>query len=187
MEMCFHGNQHPSSIKHPFISLYSKYQFFIFNCFPDMHSPVFPILDDNYCMLIHLHLFFAKARVDFGRMSSSRFWFANPLPPLVRVPPSSREMLLPLLLLLAPPIINPERNPTPGRNASSPHFTSLTFGCTSWLRGRRSREASYHPAWSWLCSFSSFQWARAYGLCSLFWSKLMHLIISKRALFFVNI
>ena len=42
--MCFHSNQHPSSIKHPFISLYSKYQSFMFTCFPDMNSPVFPIL-----------------------------------------------------------------------------------------------------------------------------------------------
>ena len=49
MEMCFHSNQHPSSIKHPFISLYSKYQSFIFTCFPDMNTPVFPILDDIYC------------------------------------------------------------------------------------------------------------------------------------------
>ena len=48
--MCFHSNQHPLSIKHPFISLYSKYQFFMFTCSPDMNSPVFPILDDIYCM-----------------------------------------------------------------------------------------------------------------------------------------
>ena len=51
MEMCFHSNQHPSSIKHPFISLYSKYQSFIFTCFPDMNSPIFPILDDIYCII----------------------------------------------------------------------------------------------------------------------------------------
>ena len=50
MKMCFHGNQDPSSIKHPFISLYSKYQSFIFNYFPDMNSPVFPSLDDIYCI-----------------------------------------------------------------------------------------------------------------------------------------
>ena len=50
--MCFHSNQHPSSIEHPFISLYSKYQFFIFICFADMNSPVFPILDDIYCTFI---------------------------------------------------------------------------------------------------------------------------------------
>ena len=52
MEMCFHGNQHPSSIKHPFISLYSKYQFFMFICLPNMNSPVFPSLDDIYCSQI---------------------------------------------------------------------------------------------------------------------------------------
>ena len=56
MEMCFHSNQHPSSIKHPFISLYFKYQSFIFSCFPDMNSPVFPSLDDIYCTSFALHL-----------------------------------------------------------------------------------------------------------------------------------
>jgi len=52
MEMCFHGNQHPSSTKHPFISLYSKYHPFIFICPLNMNSPVFPSLDDIYCMSI---------------------------------------------------------------------------------------------------------------------------------------
>ena len=45
--MCFHGNQHPSAIKHPFISLYSKYLKYI--CLPVVNSPVFPSLDDIYC------------------------------------------------------------------------------------------------------------------------------------------
>ena len=36
MEMCFHSNQHPSSIKLPFICLYSKYQSVMFTCFRDM-------------------------------------------------------------------------------------------------------------------------------------------------------
>ena len=48
--MCFHGNQHPLSIKHPFISLYTKYQSHKFICFPIMNSPVFPSLDDIYCI-----------------------------------------------------------------------------------------------------------------------------------------
>ena len=48
--MCFHGNQHPSSIKHPFISLYSKYHPFMFICLLNMTSPIFPSLDDIYCM-----------------------------------------------------------------------------------------------------------------------------------------
>ena len=47
--MCFHSNQHPSAIKHPFISLYFKYQFHKFICLPVMNSPVFPSLDDIYC------------------------------------------------------------------------------------------------------------------------------------------
>ena len=34
MKMCSHGNQHPWAIKHPFISLYSKYQSLKFICFP---------------------------------------------------------------------------------------------------------------------------------------------------------
>ena len=52
MEMCFHGNQHPWAIKHPFISLYSKYHAPNFICLPVMNSPVFPSLDDIYCKWI---------------------------------------------------------------------------------------------------------------------------------------
>ena len=54
--MCFHGNQHPSSKKHPFIFLYSEYQSFMFTYFPDMNSPIFPrpILDDIYCRNVTL-------------------------------------------------------------------------------------------------------------------------------------
>ena len=52
MKICFHDNQYPSSIKHPFVSLYSKYQSFIFVCLPDMNSPIFPSLDDIYCRLL---------------------------------------------------------------------------------------------------------------------------------------
>ena len=48
--MCFHGNQNPWAIKHPFISLYSKYHSLNFFCLPVMNSPVFPSLDDIYCM-----------------------------------------------------------------------------------------------------------------------------------------
>ena len=51
MELCFHGNQHLSSIKHHFISLCSKYQFFMYFCFPNMNSPIFQSLDNFYCML----------------------------------------------------------------------------------------------------------------------------------------
>ena len=47
--MCFHGNQHPWAIKHPFISLYFKYQSLKFICLPVMNSPLFPGLDDIYC------------------------------------------------------------------------------------------------------------------------------------------
>ena len=49
MKMCFHSNQHPWATKHPFISLYSKYQSLKKICFPVMNSPVFPSLDDIYC------------------------------------------------------------------------------------------------------------------------------------------
>ena len=47
--MCFHSNQHPWAIKHPFISLYFKYQSLKFICLPVVNSPVFPSLDDIYC------------------------------------------------------------------------------------------------------------------------------------------
>ena len=49
--MCFYGNQDPSSIKHLFISLYSKYQSLRFICLPIMNSPVFLSLDDIYCTI----------------------------------------------------------------------------------------------------------------------------------------
>ena len=52
--MCSHGNQHLSSIKHPFISLYYKYQPFIFIYLPAMNSPVFPSLHDIYCSFSQL-------------------------------------------------------------------------------------------------------------------------------------
>ena len=51
MEMCFHGNQNPWAIKHPFISLYFKYQSLRFICLSVMNSPVFPSLDDIYCTM----------------------------------------------------------------------------------------------------------------------------------------
>ena len=47
--MCFHGNQHPWAIKHPFNSLYFKYHSLNFICLPVMNSPRFPSLDDIYC------------------------------------------------------------------------------------------------------------------------------------------
>ena len=49
MKMCFHSNQHPWATKHPFISLYFKYQVLTFICLPVMDSPIFPSLDDIYC------------------------------------------------------------------------------------------------------------------------------------------
>ena len=53
--MCFHGNQHPWAIKHPFISIYCKYQPLKYICFHVMNSPAFPSLDDIYCMKCQLH------------------------------------------------------------------------------------------------------------------------------------
>ena len=50
MKMCFHSNQQPWATKHPFISLNSKHQSLRFICPPVMNSPVFPSLDDIYCM-----------------------------------------------------------------------------------------------------------------------------------------
>ena len=50
--MCFHGNQHPWATKHPFISLYSKYQSLKYICLPVMNFPVFPSLDDINCITL---------------------------------------------------------------------------------------------------------------------------------------
>ena len=41
--MCFHGNQRPWAIKHPFINLYFKYQSLKFICLPVMNSPYFQV------------------------------------------------------------------------------------------------------------------------------------------------
>ena len=49
--MCFHGNQHPWAIKHPFINLYFKYQSFKFICLPVMNPTVFPSLNDIYLFI----------------------------------------------------------------------------------------------------------------------------------------
>ena len=47
--MCFHGNRHPSSIKHLFISLYSKYQSFMFICLLIcMSTTAFKVLSHLY-------------------------------------------------------------------------------------------------------------------------------------------
>ena len=48
--MCFHSNQHPWATKHHFISLYSKYQSLKYICLPVMNFPVFPSLDNIYCI-----------------------------------------------------------------------------------------------------------------------------------------
>ena len=53
--MCFHGNQHSWAIKHPFISLYSKYQPLKLICLPVIDAPVFPRLDDIYCIFYRLN------------------------------------------------------------------------------------------------------------------------------------
>ena len=71
--MCFHCNQHPWAIKHPFISLYSKYHSLYFICLPVMNSPVFPSLDDIYCILFSMivsDVFFCK-KFSFSSWSSN--------------------------------------------------------------------------------------------------------------------
>ena len=50
--MCFPINQHSLSMKHLFISLYFKYQSFMFTCFLSMNSPVYPSLDVIYCTCV---------------------------------------------------------------------------------------------------------------------------------------
>ena len=55
MRMYFHGNQHPLSIKHPYISLkslYFKYQSFEFISLLDMGSSVVITLDAIYCNMV---------------------------------------------------------------------------------------------------------------------------------------
>ena len=51
MEMCFHGNQLSWGIKHPIISLYSKYHSPGFICLSTMLAPVIPSLDEIYCII----------------------------------------------------------------------------------------------------------------------------------------
>ena len=50
--MCFHGNQLSWEIKHPFISLYSKYLSSGFICLCIMLAPVISSLDGIYCTLM---------------------------------------------------------------------------------------------------------------------------------------
>ena len=50
--MCFHGNQHPWAIKHPFTGQYSIYLSLKCICLPVVNSPIFPSLDDIYCTLV---------------------------------------------------------------------------------------------------------------------------------------
>ena len=49
--MCFHGNQLSWGIKHPIISLYSKYHSLGFIRFPVMLAPVISSLDGIYCSM----------------------------------------------------------------------------------------------------------------------------------------
>ena len=63
--MCFHDNQHSYTIKHFFIGLHFKYQSLRFICFPVMNSPVFPSLDNIYC--IHTENAFIGNKRVFGR------------------------------------------------------------------------------------------------------------------------
>ena len=55
MEMCFHGNQLSWGIKHPLISLRSKYRSPAFIRLSTMLAPVISSLDEIYCMQIFLH------------------------------------------------------------------------------------------------------------------------------------
>ena len=50
MEMCFHGNQLSWGIKHPFISLWSKYHSPGFIHLSTMLAPVISSLDEIYCI-----------------------------------------------------------------------------------------------------------------------------------------
>ena len=63
--MCFHGNQHPWATKHPLINSYSKYQSFKFICLPVMNSPVFPSLDDIYCIYLKYSNFTSQLCIRF--------------------------------------------------------------------------------------------------------------------------
>ena len=60
--MCFHDNQHPWAIKYLIISLYSQYQPPNFICLPVMNSPIFPSLDDIYCILLKKFLILTQSQ-----------------------------------------------------------------------------------------------------------------------------
>ena len=56
MEMCFHGNQLSWRIKHPLISLWSKYCSPTFIRLSTMLAPVIPSLDEIYCISLDREL-----------------------------------------------------------------------------------------------------------------------------------
>ena len=53
-------------LKHPFISLYSKYQSLKHICLPVVNSPIFPSLDDIYCknMINKIYSLFSIALIN---------------------------------------------------------------------------------------------------------------------------
>ena len=73
--MCFHGNQLSWGIKHPIISLYSKYPSPGFICLSILLAPVISSLDRIYCRILGLiskdHRKFKK--VDFDSKFSNFF------------------------------------------------------------------------------------------------------------------
>ena len=105
--MRFHSNQRPWAIKHPFISLYFKYQSLKFVCLPVMNSPVFPSLDDIYCTskvalerffedLSNGHNFFidqAFGLAEISKTSCPVFFFAIVIP-LIENFPMTCELLV---------------------------------------------------------------------------------------------
>ena len=56
MEMCFHGNRPSWGIKHPIISLWSKYHSPGIICLFIMLAPVISSLDEIYCTICLLSM-----------------------------------------------------------------------------------------------------------------------------------
>ena len=76
MEMCFHGNQLSWVIKHPIISLCSKYHSPSFICLSTMLAPVISSLDEIYCTIKRKELARAlQAMTDDTKMSDDNVSF----------------------------------------------------------------------------------------------------------------
>ena len=72
MEMCFHGNQLSWGIKHPLISIWSKYRSLSFIRFSTMLAPVISSLDEINCSIFEIFLLALLAKRSSYRYNRHR-------------------------------------------------------------------------------------------------------------------